>query len=57
MFTCPTCGTEMKIIAVVIKHEPICLCVSAHRQVHKILSHLKTKKIDPGAGPFAEQTT
>jgi len=42
---CPTCETEMKIIAVITEEEPI----------HKILAHLKTKKIDPRAGPFAEQ--
>ncbi|MFQ5587111.1 MAG: hypothetical protein ACE5GF_09895 [Thermodesulfobacteriota bacterium] len=43
--TCPTCGTEMKVIAFITKHEPI----------HKILTHLKSKKIDPRAGPFADQ--
>jgi len=42
---CPTCETEMKIIAVITEDEPI----------HKILAHLKSKKIDPRAGPFEEQ--
>jgi len=42
---CPTCHTEMKIIAVITEEEPI----------HKILAHLKSKKIDPRAGPFAEE--
>jgi hypothetical protein len=42
---CPTCETEMKILAVITQDEPI----------HKILAHLKSKKIDPRAGPFAEQ--
>jgi len=35
----------MKIIAVITQDEPI----------HKILAHLKSKKIDPRAGPFANQ--
>jgi len=43
--TCPTCKTEMKIIAVITEEEPI----------HKILAHLKSKKIDPRAGPFADR--
>jgi len=34
----------MKIIAVITQHEPI----------HKILDHLKSRKIDPRAGPFAD---
>jgi hypothetical protein len=43
--TCHTCHTEMKIIAVITQDEPI----------HKILAHLRSRKIDPRAGPFAEQ--
>jgi len=42
---CPTYHTEMKIIVVITEDEPI----------HKILSHLRSKKIDPRSGPFAEQ--
>ncbi len=42
--TCPHCNTDMKIIAVITQNEPI----------HKILNHLKSKKIDPRAGPFAD---
>jgi len=34
--------TEMKIIAVITEDEPI----------HKILDHLKSRKINPRAGPF-----
>jgi hypothetical protein len=44
--TCPTCDTEMKIIAVITQDEPI----------HKILDHLKSRKIDPRAGPLADKT-
>ena len=43
--TCPTCGTEMKIISVISGSEP----------VDKILSHLRDKGIDARAGPFADQ--
>ena len=43
--TCPTCEAEMKVIAVITPDEPI----------HKILDHLKSRKIDPRAGPFADQ--
>ncbi len=42
---CPTCGTEMKILSFISGSEP----------VHKILAHLKSRKIDPRAGPFADQ--
>jgi len=35
----------MKIIAVITEDEPI----------HKILDHLKSRKIDPRAGSFIEQ--
>jgi len=43
--TCPTCGTEMKIISFISEAEP----------VDKILSHLRNKGIDARAGPFADQ--
>jgi len=42
--TCPHCGTEMEIISVITRKEP----------VHKMLAHLKEKGIDARAGPFAE---
>jgi len=42
--TCPRCGTDMKIVSVLTKTEP----------VHKILAHLKQKGIDARAGPFAD---
>jgi hypothetical protein len=41
----PTCGTKMKILSFISASEP----------VHKILDHLKSKKIDPRAGPFANK--
>ena len=44
--TCPRCGTEMKIISVITRNEP----------VHKILAHLKEKGIYAGAGPFADSS-
>jgi hypothetical protein len=35
----------MKIIAVITEDE----------RIHKILAHLRSRKIDPRAGPFEEQ--
>jgi len=43
--TCPTCGTEMKIISFISASEP----------VDKTISHLRNKGIDARAGPFADQ--
>jgi hypothetical protein len=43
--TCPTCGTEMKILSFISGAEP----------GGKILSHLRNKGVDARAGPFADQ--
>jgi hypothetical protein len=30
-------------------------CASSKEPIHKILAHLKSRKVDPRAGPFEEQ--
>jgi len=44
MLTCPTCGTEMKILSFITESET----------ADKILAHLRNKGIDARAGPFAD---